>query len=266
MSEPKTQCAACGAGILKRTADEHDGLCVPCHRKAAAIPPDDFQIAPELGQRLVSINEDPIHYRQMAWRHGVEFVHGLIDKLEEQNGLYHEWSPRLREFAKRCREEHPPPGDGSLSSHDRAIQQICEGKISNAERLPHKTNQVTICCMPLVAIPVAQRLWPGYDDGAVLLTPQENSRWSEIYSHPQDSFWWFVHYWWNIDESPQQEFSIGDLTISNWDGNDVSKGCCPWLVTSGLQWGPLFGGSNTELWSWDGARCKLIKTICHVQF
>ncbi len=42
MSEPKTKCSNCGAAILQRTADRHEGLCVPCHNKATALPPDDF--------------------------------------------------------------------------------------------------------------------------------------------------------------------------------------------------------------------------------
>jgi hypothetical protein len=35
MTEPQTRCTDCGAAILQRTADRHDGRCVRCHRRKA---------------------------------------------------------------------------------------------------------------------------------------------------------------------------------------------------------------------------------------
>jgi hypothetical protein len=115
--------------------------------------------------------------------------------------------------------------------------------------------------MPLVAISVAQRLWPGENDSTIILTPEELSKWEAIYSHPKDTFWWFVHYWWTINDSPEQKFSIGDVTFSNWNENEIPEGNSPWLVRSGLQWGPLFGGGSTELWLWDGKHCEFIRLV-----
>lgn len=257
MSEPKTQCAACGVQILQRTADNYNGLCAPCHCKAAAIPPDDFQIAPDHVQRLLSIGEDPSEYRERAWQAGDSFV-STIEMLEDCYNRYHEWSPKLRQFAGKCREELPEPSDDSLDRRDRAKQHIYENKIKNADRLLQRRPTVTICRMPLLAIPVARRLWPGQDDSTILLTPEEHTRWGEAYSHPQYSLWWFVHYWWHIDDAPQLEISTGDLTLS--------KPHSLWRVTSGLQWGPLFGSCNTELWSWDGTDCKYISTMSQLVF
>ena len=150
MSEPKTQCVACGAPILQLTTDKYDALCVPCHRKAAAIPPEDFEIPPDLAQRLVSINRDPMDWREEAWQRGADYVHGLIDGIEETNRLYDEWSPRLRQFARKCREECPPPTDDSLSSRDRGMQRIYEAKF--ARPLQGQYHHVAICRMPLIAI------------------------------------------------------------------------------------------------------------------
>lgn len=45
MSEFKTQCADCGVAIRRYTADHYDGRCVPCYRKAAAIPPHDLAMS-----------------------------------------------------------------------------------------------------------------------------------------------------------------------------------------------------------------------------
>ena len=93
-------------------------------------------------------------------------------------------------FADQCRADQPVPSENSLSDSDRAKQQIYEANIKNDECLPQKLthNKVTICGMPLVAISVAQWLWPGEDDNTIILTPEEQSKWDEIYSHPKDTF------------------------------------------------------------------------------
>lgn len=121
----------------------------------------------------------------------------IIDKIAESNSLYQKWSPKLFKFAAQCRADQPTAPEISLSDSDRAKQHIYESKIKNAERLPQKLtrNKVIVCRMPLIAISVAQRLWPGEDDNTVILTPEEKSKWADIYSHPKDTFWWFIHYW-----------------------------------------------------------------------
>ena len=258
---PKTQCVKCGRPVLKSKADEQDGLCGICLREAAVIPPDDFGMPHDLAERLVSLNEVPLAYREIAWREGVDFLAGYIDSISERNVLYLKWSPKLLAFADQCRDDQPVPSENSLSDSDRAKQQIYEAKIKNAERLPQSLylNKITICSMPLVAISVAQRLWPGEDDSTIILTPDEQSKWHTIYSHPKDAFWWFIDYWWNIDDSPKQKFSVGDITFFNWNENEVPEGNSPWLVNSGLRWGPLYGGGSTELWLWDGKHCKFAR-------
>ena len=261
MSEPNTICSACRAEISQRTADTHDGLCDLCHHKAARTPSSNIEIPHDFAEHLFAMNEDPLVYRKLAWRENADFHRGYIDKIAESNDLYQKWSPKLSEFAAQCRANQPTPPESSLSDIDRAKQQIYENKIKNAERLPHKLthNKVIVCRMPLVAISVAQRLWPGEDDNAVILTPEEESKWAEIYSHPKDTFWWFIHYWWSIDDSPEQKWTFGDAAFYNWNDNEIQEGTSPWLVHSGLQWGSLFGGSKTELWLWDGKHCKFVE-------
>jgi hypothetical protein len=268
MSESNTICSACKAKISKRTADEHAGLCDLCHHKAATIPPDNIEIPHDFAEHLFAMNEDPLIYRKIAWRENADFHRGYIDKIAENNDLYQKWSPKLFEFAAQCRVDQPIPPESSLSDSDRAKQLIYEAKIKKAERLPQKQsrNKVTVCRMPLVAISVAQKLWPGENDDTVILTPEEQSKWDEIYSHPKDTFWWIIDYWWSIDDSPEQKWTFGDVAFYNWNDNEIPEGSSPWLVLSGLQWGSLFGGSDTELWLWDGSRCKFIRTTSFAQF
>ena len=44
----KTHCVDCGVAILQRTADRHDGRCVPCHREAEMTPPAGFDLPRDL--------------------------------------------------------------------------------------------------------------------------------------------------------------------------------------------------------------------------
>src|SRR5215469_6994086 len=111
MSEPKTRCVDCGRAILQRTADRHDGRCKLCYRP---VPPQDFQLPLDLAERVAALKEDPAHFRETAWQHGADYVHGYLDCIEERNRLSRQWSPQLRAFAAKCREDQPPPGEESL--------------------------------------------------------------------------------------------------------------------------------------------------------
>jgi hypothetical protein len=264
---PKTRCIKCGRPVLKSKADKLGGLCGSCHHAAAAIPPDDFYIPHHLAKRLVALNENPLDYREMAWRDGLDSLAHYIDSLSKCNDLYEKWFPKLREFADQCRAERPILPEKWLSPIDRAKQQVYKIKITNAERLAFEGNGVIFCCLPLIGIPVAEKLWPGEDDSTILLTPEESSRWDEIYSHPEDALWWFIDYSWSIDDSPERQFSLAEnFTISYWEENEVPEGSFPWLVHSGLRWGPLLGGHKIELWLWDGKNCKFIRITSHISF
>jgi hypothetical protein len=262
MSESKTKCTDCGAAILQRTADRHEGRCVRCYHKAAAIPPPSFELAGDLVERLTALNENPGHFREDAWRWGADSVHRYLDKVEERNALYREWSPRLLTFARNCRVQQPHPDEESLSHSFRAKQRICEEQFKHSRPVLGRILEVAICSMPLLAIPVAQRIWAPADDRTVLLTAEEEAQWDEIYSHPEGSFEWFARFWWRIDDSPAREFSLSEgRTFVRWDERDVQEGENPWLVKVGHCYGPRAGAGHVELWSWNGTEAKFIKKV-----
>jgi hypothetical protein len=157
MSDPKTTCSDCGAAILQITADMYYGRCVPCHRKVAVITPHDFELPGEISARVEAQDEDPEVYRQLSWLFGTGLTHGLLDRGKEQNKLYRDWAPRLRAFADECRKNNRPPPDHSLSVRDREKKRICE---VTCKRPVVGKNMLVLCSMPLLTLPVAQRLWP----------------------------------------------------------------------------------------------------------
>jgi hypothetical protein len=213
---------------------------------------------------VTALNEDPAHFREMAWQlwqHGADFVYGYLDRIEERNRLYRQWSPQLRAFAAKCREDQPPPGEESLSNSERAKQRVYEEKFNlNSPEIGRGVTAV-ICSMPLIAIPVAQRLWPQANDRRVILTPEEEARWNEMYSHPKGAFPWFSRIWWSIDDSPKRDFSRSDdETFFLWDERDVQEGEDPWVVKVAESYFSS-GFGHAELWSWNGRQAKFIRVL-----
>ncbi|MFM9961725.1 MAG: hypothetical protein ACKV2Q_10915 [Planctomycetaceae bacterium] len=216
----------------------------------------------DIVERLAELVEEPDSFAEKLEGGGSEFAVRYISKLEEASSLYREWEPKLRCFVRECRAANPCWEEASLSDRDLAKLPIYENIIANSERLPRvRKHEVLFCKLPLIGIPVAQRLWPGADDRSVFLTQDELTQWSEIYKHPESSFSWSINYWWNIEDPPKANgLWTRDRMLSVPDGGE------PWLVTSGLCWGSLAGGENAELWSWNGIEARKIKDVGCAQF
>ncbi len=220
-----------------------------------------INIPPDLLERLALLGEKPELFSDIYKARGadffVSFLRVYIEQREEASSLYREWSPKLRAYANQCRSSNACPDSQALSEQDRAKLPIYESKIMKAERLrPKDGHCVIICSIPFVGVSVAQRLWPGEDSLSIILTPLELRQWWETYKHPEEAFWWWIDYWWKIEDRPntkRSRFRKQDL--------QVPDGESPWLVTSGLRWGPLAGGATTELWSWNGREAKFVRDI-----
>ena len=216
----------------------------------------------DIVERLADLVEEPDSFANKLDGCGSDFALRYINKLEDARSLYLEWAPKLHHFAEECRVTNPCSDVTSLSDRDLAKIPIYENIIANSERLPRvRKHEVMFCKLPLIGIPIAQRLWPGADDRSVFLTQDELNQWSEIYKHPESSLEWSISYWWNIEDPPQANglwTRDGVLTVP--DGGE------PWLVTSGIWWGSLAGGESAELWSWDGIEARKIEDVGCAQF
>lgn len=94
------------------------------------------------------------------------------------------------------------------------------------------------------------------DESAVFLTHEELPRWSAIYDHPPDAFWWFTFQWWNVVDAP-----AADARWSTCGKLAVPEGHDPWIVVSGWMVGSLFGGQVADLWSWDGEHAHRVERV-----
>jgi len=223
-----------------------------------------MNIPADLLERLVKLGESPEQFSDICKLWGsdylIEFLQCYIKRREETVTLYREWAPRLRAYAIECRTKNRPPDSGIFSEQDRAKLLVYETKIKLAERLQPKDGaSVLICSIPLIGVPVAQRLWPGEDSLSVILTPEELKKWQGIYKHPEEAYTWWIDYWWTIEERPDP-----NAAICRGRNIQVPQGESPWLVTSGLSWGPLAGDSTTELWSWNGSEARYVRNIAHL--
>lgn len=224
--------------------------------------PDEYKVLPaDLAHRLTALGEDPAAYQDMVHSYGARFVRMYTEGLEKAASQFREWAPKLREFADKCRAANPCPDLSTLSARDHAKLDIYRSLINEAERLPRRVNEVVICSVPTMAIPIAQELWPGDEKRCVFLTPDELNEWNTGYTHPAGTYWWYRYYWWHIEDPPAPN--------SEWDDHIADKvpaGLDPWLVTSGLRWAALAGGEVVELWSWDGEEAKSCGKIAHISF
>jgi hypothetical protein len=206
-------------------------------------------------ERLDALGESHEYYDRMMRSEGEGFVRHYLNRVEERASLYREWSPVLREFAADCRRDHSCPHENMLPPRDQSKAPIYETMIKDAERPPLADKEVAVFyCLPLIAIPIARRLWPGADDRGVFLTREEIEEWQRIYSHPEDAFWWFVHMWWRVEDPPDKRTYEPAIEPSVPNGE-------PWLAVSGMSWGGLAGGEDADLWSWDGEKAEFVSNF-----
>lgn len=211
----------------------------------------------DLAERLRVLGYAPERYVEMVESEGVEFLRRFIGRLEEADRLFQEWEPRLREFARDCRAKSSEIDPSELTDRDRVKLPIYEGLIQKAERLTRGgAREAVICSVPLLAMSMARALWPGKEERCVLPTPEEVVRWGEIYQHPDESFWWFMKYWWSVEDPPVPNMWRSE---EHWK---TPAGTEPWLVISGTIWGGLAGGEREDLWAWDGREAVFVRNVC----
>jgi hypothetical protein len=267
MNEPKTACATCGTSILKRTAEKNFGLCAPCYRRVRSRPPDTFEMPGELVRRIVSLDKDPEKFRQAAWREGPASVHGMLDRLEQIRADYLRWVPVLRAFAIECRQGAPVPRIESFDEAAQAQYRLLHNKMR--EFAESKDGRGTLhgdphCVAVLstngIGLAAATELFGG--SGAVILEELEQRYWfSEVYEEHQAPFGWYSFAWWTIRDGSDTE---GAARIR--DRRPTSPRYSLWVVESGVQWGPLAGGSTEELWLWDGSQAEFLEKYKDVTF
>ena len=93
MTEPQTTCTDCGAAILQRTADRHDGRCVPCQRrktggKLRAPRPHHYAFAHD-------------HLPAILWRDPERLLFALFEASDpfRENHLFTRWQVVGERFA-----------------------------------------------------------------------------------------------------------------------------------------------------------------------
>lgn len=186
----------------------------------------------------------------MSWQHGPDSVCRIVDRIQEEKVLVGEWAPRMMEYAEICRQKNPLPSKDLLTVREREMQRVYE--LSFAKTCMGYEGLVAICSMPLIAIQVAQCIWPITETGPALLTPDETAHWHVTHPQPSDATRWFVEYWWTIEDSP-------DHDRFEWSADEIPPGEQLWLVTEGHVIDPHGGWGQTGLWTWNGERSRFVR-------
>lgn len=204
------------------------------------------------------MDDDPEHYRQMTWRDGSDFVHNFLDSLDVTAALCRRWSPSLRRFAGECRRAVPTPMVESLTDSELAQYRLLRDKMSRfAESedgrvtLAPRPHCLAVLSTSRVGLAAAEELFGGA--GAVILEESEKSHWfAQIHQPDEHGLWWYSFAWWRIQDSLNAE-TEGIPEHPTLPDNSY------WLVESGVQWGPMAGGGDRELWRWDGERAEFVE-------
>jgi hypothetical protein len=176
---------------------------------------------------------------------------------------YLRWFPRLKAFAAACRRDIPIPAVQNFSRAEAEQYRILWDKMrefaGSEDRhcvLFRKPNQAAILSTSRVGLAAAFQVFG--ESGAVILEQSERERWlTEICPIDHEGFWWYAFAWWTIREDLAGE---DEAAISG--GHPIPEDASYWIVESGVQWGPLAGGANHELWRWDGERAEFIELSC----
>lgn len=259
MNGSNARCATCGRSILKRTAEKYNGLCARCYQKPVVKPPDDFEMPDDLVRRIELRGEDPENYRKAAWRDGSDFVHQLLDTLDDAANEYSRWSPTLRKFAAECRRAIPTPVVESLTGPELAQYRLLHDKMSRfAESedgrvtLSPRPHRLVVLSTSRVGLAAADELFGA--SGAVILEESERFRWfAQIHPADEQRFWWYSFAWWSI------QIGLNDTEAERIREHPKFPGDSYWILDSGVQWGPLHGGGDRELWRWDGERAEFVE-------
>ncbi|PQO45521.1 hypothetical protein [Blastopirellula marina] len=211
-------------------------------------------VPPEIVEQLPKYVYDPERYLRTVRPRDFP---SYLESWQETAALYDRWEPQLRKFATQARLQNIPPLQDTLSERDLAKVSIIESMIARTETPPRVfRHQVVFCVVPLIALPVANQLWPGSDDRCVLLTSEEMGRWDSIWQHPEEAFPWFCRFDWDVYDPPSQYwFHEYDLT--------TPEGSEPWLIHYFSWFGSLCAEGKEDLWSWDGKQAAFLRSIEH---
>ncbi len=212
-------------------------------------------LTPEMCAEITRLGLDHERFQRVVDREGIAAARSRLAHDAREARLFEKWCPRVREFVAAKRESVPFPKRDSLDVVCSAICRILEPMIREAERLPRgRKNAVNFFVAPLYILPFVAKQWPAEYPNAILISPEESREWWDIYEAEKgpderdDDFSWYVKYWWIAEANPPL-----DLECLQRIRHRVTDGVIPVLVTEGLQWGMLAGGSTTVLWEIDGS-------------
>ncbi|MBN1908666.1 MAG: hypothetical protein JW818_02915 [Pirellulales bacterium] len=217
----------------------------------------------EIAARLACLDESPNLWHWLVDDLGTESARLYISSLEESAALANTWYPKLKQLEEQCRAENPLPSIGDFTPAERAQYDLYCQKIGEDERPRRNAYDALFFSLPPVGLVAAADLWPGREERTVFLTPSEWQKWHGIYEHPDEAFWWFTNYHWEIKTSPSPEdFSFSPEGQADVLANHIlPENAVWWVFQHGMAWGSLAGSYQAELWAWDGTHATFVDDL-----
>lgn len=224
-------------------------------------------LSPQIRDRLIELAYDAQipFFEMMAENEGDDFARGFLAELEKSVEAHRVGLPKLQAYAAECRRKSPLPNPEEFSPLERGQHDVLRAKMieyrdSEDRRAvlfdPHKA---AILSTDRVGLPAAEQVFSG--TGALILETAEcDDLCKELFAeHDDASFWWFAFGRWTIEEGASWHTGLDAESLRR--NFPIPEGSTYWTVNSGVTWGGLAGGTNHELWKWDGQRAEYLETV-----
>ncbi len=154
--------------------------------------------------------------------------------------------------------QHPTPKPCRWPSREqyRILCEKMEQFAASPDRvvMGRKPNQADIVATTPVGLAAASAVFGRLGVPVVLLLGEEKEGWfSRVIAPEEQAFGWYATYWWLCKEEPEPE-ELDEVRRHY----PIPDGSAYWVVTTGLAWGSLAGGSKDELWQWDGVKASCL--------
>jgi hypothetical protein len=224
--------------ILPRTYERTGGVCMPCANKRWAATQE----------------EDP------------EGKEALVRLEAEASELFRRWYLVHVDYASQCRKSDPVPSPGSLSDLERSEYHVLRQKMikfadSGDLRILQLPNRAVILTSAAAGLLAASEVFGGEVESLVLLLTEEHRVWTDgIYGYQMNAPWWFTHCWWTV----RKELTDAETDICHKYNRVIPDNYR--VISEGLQWGPLFGGVDSELWVVMNNQLEYVQGLFHISF
>lgn len=212
---------------------------------------------------LARLKRDPVRFASFARQYGMEDARRMLQICAEEQADFQKYYPKLVDFVAKRRQAIPIPDEANFTLLDKAVRRIVASKLEGfGEHLGTFPFRAMIITSPLVAIALVEAASNAKFANPVVLTPEDQMAWNEIYDDPDLTYSWYAYQSFDVELNP----TVDSFWLRNSSHKkmltDLPDDVTPMVVSCGGATGSLSGSWSAELWSIDdGGQETLIGSL-----